>query len=502
MKRLAIFKDLRYHRKLAEKRAVTYKMNKFAKGLTYVGGSIVLLYLLMFAVMFALIANELKSKTSLEMICSFLPFIMVVDFGVRFMAQQTPSQLIKPYVLLPLPRYVCIESFLGTTLLSWGNVIWGAMLIPYCLMSVVFSFGIIPTILLLLFYYVMILINSQWYIIVRTLITDTMLWWFLPIVMYVIAAMPCYIGGKLDVKQMLDFYGVIGRWFEHGNPLPILFAMIGLAGLLIINRKMQYNHVWEELGKITRVRKMKSVSEFRFLNRYGEVGEYLKLEIKSIMRNKNPKKAFIMSFMLTAVFSTIITYTKVYDDEFSNKFFCIYNFMIFGISFNMRIMGNEGNYIDGLMVNRENILSLLKAKYIFTSIILLVPFAIMLPAAFAGKFHILMLLGYGLLTMGLGYFMMFQMAVFNKTTIPLNSKFISKNVENNYVQIIVEMVALFLPVVLIFLLQAFMSKIMSYWVMIIIGMTFILTSNIWLRNIYKRMMKHRYTNLEGFRASR
>lgn len=64
------------------------------------------------------------------------------------------------------------------------------------------------------------------------------------------------------------------------------------------------------------------------------------------------------------------------------------------------------------------------------------------------------------------------------------------------------MVALFMPVGLMSLLQAFMSDTMSYIFILLIGIVFILTHRLWIGNIYRRMMKRKYENLEGFMTSR
>ena len=96
-----------------------------------------------------------------------------------------------------------------------------------------------------------------------------------------------------------------------------------------------------------------------------------------------------------------------------------------------------------------------------------------------------------------------QLAVKNKVTIPLNTKMTRRNgMETNYIQIIVEMVALFMPVVLLSVLQAVMSDTLSYVFILFVGILFVCTHKLWINNIYKRMMKHKYENLEGFMTSR
>ena len=185
------------------------------------------------------------------------------------------------------------------------------------------------------------------------------------------------------------------------------------------------------------------------------------------------------------------------------NFWCLYNYVIYGAMLVIKIMCNEGNYIDCLMVRRENILKLLNAKYIFYSVILFFPFLLMLPTVFTGKWSLMMLISYGVFTAGFQYFILFQMAVYNKMTIPLNTKFISKSgVENNYFQLGAEMVAFIVPMLLVSTMQAIWGNQVSYIIMLLIGIVFIFLHPIWLRNIYQRMMKKKYVLMEGFRSSR
>ena len=503
MKRLEIIRELRRHRKLAEKRAIDYERNKTAKYVLMFLGGFVIVYLIFFAVIFSLVANESTSETAIELMMGISPYILLVDFLFRFVAQQTPSQIVKPYVLLPIPKSTCIDTFVGTSLFTWGNAIWFAMLIPYAIMSVLFVEGFWPTVGFLLCFYLLILANSQWYSIVRTLINNSLVYWLVPIVVYAIVALPVLLkgGSEKGFENFFDLYAGIGTKISDGSALPYLGAL-ALVVLVAINRRLQMANVMREISK-TEQTKLHSVSQFAYFDRFGEVGQYLKLEIKSILRNKNPRKGFVMATAIVLMFSLIIALTDVYDGQFMTNFWCVYNFVIYGSMQLTRVMCNEGNYIDCLMVRRENILKLLRAKYIFNTAILVLPFVLMLPTVFAGKWSILMLVAYAVFTAGFQYFILFQMAVYNKQTVPLNTKFISKSgMENNYYQVVVQMLAFFLPIVLISVLQLFLSDTVAYLIILLIGVVFVVTQPLWMRNIYNRMMQRKYVLMEGFRSSR
>jgi hypothetical protein len=127
----------------------------------------------------------------------------------------------------------------------------------------------------------------------------------------------------------------------------------------------------------------------------------------------------------------------------------------------------------------------------------------MFPTILAGKWSIFMLISYAVFTAGFQYFILMQMAVYNKQSVPLNTKLTAKNgMENNYFQIVAELVTFFIPVIFVSVLQLFFSENVSYLIMFVVGGFFVITHKIWLRNIYQRMMRKKYVLLEGFRSSR
>ncbi len=494
---LQLYLTLRRHRKLSERRDPMFEANKAAKWSVYVSMTIMVLYLLIFAILFAIDANDSRRYTTIEYLMGISPFIILIDFWLRFIAQQTPSQIIKPYVLLPIPRYICIDSFILNSLFGFGNLLWFIMLVPYCLMAVVFSYGLLPTLSFLILWYIIILANSQWYAICRTLIIHHLLWWLLPVTASLLLFVPWLIG---DLHTFYKSYAHIGSNIEHGNILPHFIALAILAAMLIINRRLQYISVWKELGK-QEVTHLKSVSKFGFLDRLGEIGEYIRLDIKSLIRNKNPRKSIIFSTLLVVVLSIVISFTEVYDNPLMTNFWCIYNFAIYGAMILVRTMSFEGNYIDALMVRKEYILQLLTAKYYLFCMLLLLPFVLMLPMVIVGKWNIMMLLSYGTFTAGFQYCMLMQMAVYNKQKLPLNEKFIKKGgIDNNYIGVLVELGAFFLPLLVISILEAFFDHFIAWMVMLLIGVGFIATHKLWLRNIYQRIMLRKYEKLEAFHS--
>ena len=492
MNKFKLYRLLRKNTNLSYKRSPAFEQNKWAKVLIYMGGAMFVMYLILYGGLIAMTADGEAGR-----MISMMPIILVIDFLLRFIFQTTPGMMVKPYILQPISRYTAIECFLLSEHISGYNLLWLAMFLPYSMIILIAGAGFWAVLLELIASELMIVLNSQIYLFFRTLINRKILWLIPAFAFYALPYSPLLFNHKKSaIEKLIDTYAAIGSgWYF----IPILILI--LAALFYVNRAFQFKYVYEEISK-SKERQLKHVSQFKFLERFGIVGEYIKIELKSNLRNKTMRSRCIMSLTLIVVFSLLVAYTPMYDNELMQNFWCVYCFAIYGVTALIKIMGQEGNYIDLLMTHHENIIALLKAKFWFYSMILVIPFLIMLPAVFTGKFTLLMLFAYMLITAGFLHFIIFQLAVYNKQTLPLQQKMTAKGNFENGMQIVIEMVALFGPILMTGLGYLLIGLTYTYIVMCIIGLGFIATHPLWIRNIYNRMMERKYENLEGFHSTR
>ena len=497
MNKLQLFFLLRKNTKLSEKRHPMFEANQYGKLFGYIGIAIIAIEFIALGTFLGWIAAK---EDVPEVLFYALPFLLIVDFGMRFMTQQTPLMLVKPYLLTPISKYTAIECFLTSQILDFGNLFWMTFFLPY--VFIVWCGGVTTWVALgmLFLLHLTVVVNSQWYLLVRTLINQSMWWWALPAAFYGTLILPLFLLPDHILDKVTDFLDDILEGYAFSWWSFMLFAALFIV-LFLINRTLQMRLVYNEISKNEKT-KLKHVSEFKALNRFGQIGEYLKLEIKSTMRNKAIRSRFIQGVCIIMFFSLMIAFGSVYNSSFERNFWCLYAFIFFGTVNLIKVMCPEGNFIDMLMVHEENILTLLRAKYYFYCAILILPFLFCLIPVFAGKYPILMVLAYLFTATGPIYCMLFQMAVYNKTTLPLNDKITGKNQMENKWQAIVSMIGFFVPVAIVMLLQAIFSDEIAYLVLIVIGLAFTLAEPYWMRNIYRRMMLRRYDNLEGFHATR
>ena len=492
MNKLQLYKLLRKNVNLSYRRSPAFEQNRWAKVLMGFGGLMFVLYLILYGIIIGM-SSDGEAGTLITAMIIILP----IDFLLRFIFQTTPAMMVKPYILLPISRYSAIECFLISSHLSTFNFLWLGLFIPFAIIVLFAGATFLQVFYVLLLAQLLIILNSQIYLFFRTLINRNVLWIIPGLLLYAIPFIPALI--TLNSKTFEHTLDVIRSINTALWLLPIVLLL--LCGLFMLNRRLQFKYVYEEISK-QKEKQLKKVSQFAFFNRFGIIGEYLKIELKSNLRNKTMKQRCIMSLVLVVMFSSIVAYSNIYDNPMMTNFWCLYCFAIYGMTALIKIMGQEGNYISLLMTQRENILSLLKAKYWFYCVVLIIPFLIMLPAVFTGKFTLLMLFGYMFLVAGLIHFIIFQLAVYNKQTIPLQLKMTGKGNFENGIQIIIELAAMIIPGMIVGIGYLTVGLTATYIFMCVLGLAFIFTYPIWIRNIYNRMMKRRYENIEGFLSSR
>ena len=494
-----LYKIIKQNQKLAEKRNPAFDTNRFAKFLMYfmiVYWAAIFLFLgVSLPFMFEGLVPNMEPYHIMN---QGILYVMAGDFLMRFMAQPSVSQEIKPYLLMPVKRKKLISLLLLKSGLDGYNFIWFFVYVPFAFLTVIRFYGFGGMFLYLIGIWLIFVFNNYWYLLCKLLLGEKTLWLLLPTAIFGALGAAEFL---LDGLPISRFTMDLGEGFIEGNPLSFLFVLACIGVMFLINLKLQQRMIYNELSKKEDT-KIKRVSEYKFLDKYGEVGEYLRLELKLIARNKTVKTQFRMGLIVMLGFSFALAFTDVYDGSYMTSFICLYNYAILPIMTLGQVMCFEGNYIDGLMSRKESIFNLLRAKYYLTTLIILVPFLIMFFPIAKGKITLLTAVAYLIFVAGFVFFMLLQLAVYNTRTLPLNANLMKSNKSSNWIQGLITGCAFMLPLLIDKLLSALLPEEVAHIILIVIGLGFIATHNLWIKNIYKRFMKRRYKNMEEFRASR
>lgn len=495
---IKLYTDIRRNQKLAARRHPMFDKNRFAKVMIYSGIAFWAAYFLFFGCMLPFAFSEsFPSMEPYHILNKGLIFFLIADFLFRFLLP-TPIQEIKPYLLLPIRREKVMYVFLLRTGLDSLCLFWLFFFLPFALFSVTRFYGIAGIVGYCLGICLLMVVNSYWSMLIRVLKRQKFIHILWAVLVYGLLAALEFIPGTSFVSQASMN---LGEGFILWKPWAFCITIFMIALLLWINYRVQLNLIRSELER-TEDNKIRHISSYHFLTRYGNVGEYIRLELKMIFRNKLPRTQFWMFIALIIVFAAL-TATETYGKgSFMNNFACMYCYCVLGLTTLSQVMAIEGNYIDGLMVRKESIYNMLRAKYYLQCILLIIPFICCLVPVFMGSISLLMSIAYLFFTMGPIFALILQAAVYNDKTLPLNSGMMGKGSGGNLYQGLIVGCAFGLPLIINKVLVVLFEENTAFIIMIVIGIIGFLTHRFWIRNIYNRLMARKYKNMEKFRDSR
>ena len=490
---------IRKNKNLEAKRNPAFDTNRFAKFMIYFMVAYWAAILLLLGVLLPPLFEEVSpAMEPYHIMNQGLIYILLADFLLRTMAQPAISNEVKPYLLLPVKKKKLISTFLLQHGISSYNFFWFFMFVPFAFITIIKFYGFGGMFLYLLGIWLLMVMNTYWFSLCKMLFNEHPLWILLPILFYLGLGAAEFL---LKSHPISIFTMNFAEGYILGNILTFILTIAAILLLFWINYVVQKKILYDEISKVKDT-KIKHVSEYKFLDRYGLVGEYMRLELKLVLRNKTAKTQFFMGFFIMIAFSCALAFTDVYDGEAMQAFLFIYNFCILGLMTLGNTMSFEGNYIDGLMSRKESIYILLRAKYYIALLFLLIPFAVMMLPVTQDKVSILAPFAYMMLSGGFIFALLLQTAVYNSRTLPLNANITKGNRSTSKMQQLISAGAFGLPIMLDTLLALPFGRMAAYWIEFTIGLAFIITHRYWIKNIYKRLMKRKYKNMESFRATR
>lgn len=476
-----LFTEIRRNQKLAARRSPMYDRNRFAKFLIY-------LFVAFWAAYLVLIGGSLpfvfeKGFPGMEpydVLNACLPGILFFDFLVRFLFP-TPTQEIKPYLLLPVRKQQLINVLLVQVGLKAFNLFWLFLFVPFAAMTVVRFFGIGGVVCYAAGIWLLMVANAYWSVLVRTLQRRHTAWVLLTLGFYGLQLLTEFLFPEGGISS---FFITLGEAFMQGRVLAYLGVLVVIALLGILNSRVQIVCIYSELNRREKVPQSKHAGRYRFLDRFGLTGEYMKLELKMIFRNKAPRKNFQMMTVVIVLFAlSLLGLSHVGEKEFFGlHLYVVYCFTGYAISILSRIMAYEGNYLDGLLMHRDSLLYLFLGKYYV--------------------YCLLLVFSQLVYTAGVTLPVIMLLALVNRKTAPLDASLMGKGQWNSPYQALSVAFAFFMPIALCRILFLWMDPSTAYLVCALLGLPGILLHPLWCRALYRRVFRKRHSLLENLRETR
>lgn len=423
--------EIRRNQKLAAKRNPMYDRNRFAKFLIYLFTAFWAAYLVLIGVSLSFAFEEdIPGMEPYDALNSVLILFLLIDFLIRFLFP-TPAQEIKPYLLLPVSRQRLINTLLVQVGLKLYNLFWLFLFVPFAALTAARYFGVAGVTGYAVGIWLLMTANAYWSILVRALARQHTLWLLLPAAVYGLLALLEFVPSQGMVSQ---FSMWLGEAFLRWNLLAHAGVLAVIVLLLLVNCRVQTACIYSELGRKEDSR-VRHFSRYGYLERFGMTGEYMRLELRMIFRNKTPRKNFQMMCIVLVLFAA----------------------MLFGIT----------------QESTQSVYSIqLYSIYCFTG------FAVsILP-------------------------LIMQLAWINRKTAPLDASIMGKGQWNSPYQMVIVFFAFFFPILFSNLLFLVLSENTAYLVCTLLGMAGIAAQPLWMRYLYRQVIRKKYDILTNLRDTR
>ena len=281
-----LYKIIKQNQKLAEKRNPAFETNRFAKFLMYFMIVYWVALFLFFGVMLPFMFEDIvPNMEPYHIMNQGILYVMVADFLIRFMAQPSVSQEIKPYLLMPVKRRKLISILLLKSGLDKYNFIWFFVYVPFAFLTIIRFYGFGGMFLYLIGMWLIFVFNNYWYLLCKLLLGEKTIWLLLPVCVFgALGACEFLIDGLPISRFTMD----LGEGFIEGNPLSFLFVIACIGAMFFINMKLQLRMIYNEISKKEDT-KIKRVSEYKFLDKYGQLTFGMDHVVKSDMQETKKK---------------------------------------------------------------------------------------------------------------------------------------------------------------------------------------------------------------------
>lgn len=223
----------------------------------------------------------------LQFVNRFLIYYLAVDLGFRYALQKMPITNIKPLLYLPFKKSQVVQYSLGKTTVSFFNLGHAFFFVPFSIVLLLEGyspFGVIGWhlgIMALIFCnnFLNILLNNK----------DSILY---PMAILFAIMGICQYYGVFDITPYTaPIFDAL-----YGFPWAAIFSWALLVALFVAAFNYFKKHMYLDAGLVQKMAVAKT-EDLTWLDRFGNLGVFLKNDIKLIKRNKRSKTTVITSIL-------------------------------------------------------------------------------------------------------------------------------------------------------------------------------------------------------------
>lgn len=404
---------------------------------------------------------------------------LVVDFWLRFVFQQSPELRTSACALMAVPRSLLVHHFLLRSLLAPYSLFWLLCFFwPLGLLCVVPQLSWAGLAVWLLLSCALVACSALCYQMLRLLSERRFLWIFAAAAVHFVLLMAVMLWGmSADAAWALPLWSV-----------PAAFVVVAVV----------YAVVFRVVCALPGERSSESASPA--LTSFSAHFPLLSLEWLLRWRNDRVRRSQLSVLCLMALLCLSL-FGASDTDSLMTSFTCLYCFAVPGMLMLVDVMSHEGNYMEALLMEQGSVCRLLRAKYLFNVLFLLLPLLLLVPAVMHGSVRLLQCLAYMLLTAGVIYPLLFLRAPYNASVRALHGQ-PRVRASLSWPHGLIGMAVLSVPIAMERGARWLLGDVWGFAALMLLGFAGMACHRLWLAYVARRIMLRRHALAESFRATR
>lgn len=430
----------------------------------------------------------------LQVLNRFMIYYLGADLYLRYMLQKIPVLNIKPLLYLPIKKAVIVRFTLGKTLISFFNWSHAFFFVPF---SVVLLFeGYNPGSVISWHFACMALLLANNFLNIMLNNSDRV---FYPILGILASFGIMQYFGLFDISEYTR--PVFSAFYE--NPVFAVLALLWMVFWTVLAFKYFIRHMYLDGGLAIKSVEGKTEDYF-WLNRFGNLGTFLKNDIKLIKRNKRSKTTVIAS--IAFLFYGLLFFTgslEVYDNPVWQVFAGIFVSGGFLFTFGQYVPSWDSAYFPLMMSQNIRYQDYLSSKWWLIVIATAVTTVLASFYLFFGwKAYFAVLVG-AIYNIGINSYLVLWGGAYIKTPIDLtsNKKAFGDRQAFNGKTLLLTIPKLVLPLALFILGDTIINEVAGFGLVGVVGLIGFAFKNRVFKTIESIYKKEKYKTISAYRQT-
>ncbi|MDG2195141.1 MAG: DUF5687 family protein [Polaribacter sp.] len=310
----------------------------------------------------------------LQIVNSYLIFVIVADLIFRYMMQKMPVMNIKPLLILPIQKSKLVHYVLGKSAFSFFNVMGLFFYIPFSVVLIGEGYDANGV---LAWLFSMILIIQATNFLNFLINKNNKAFWTLVVVLLGGFALKYFNLFDLGAMSQTLFDGVVS------NPIMTIIPL----GILLLLYRVNYSQLKSQVyldAAVSVKTKEASTADLSWTKRFGDVAPFIQLDLKLLWRNKRAKSTLPV-LALGLLYGLFFYPQPMYKDMvFMYAFIGIFSTGAFLINFGQFIPAWDSGYYSMLMSQNFKYRQYLRSKFTLMTISVVLLFVLGIPYVYFG----------------------------------------------------------------------------------------------------------------------